>query len=91
LNLQVEELEAFKTKLQQEMATNKEYQKVTLPSNPDSFSPMQIDKISHIAVKCCQAVSNPLPIKPLLKSFTNRDQLIQIDNLKVGSGGGGRS
>jgi hypothetical protein len=35
-------------------ATNKEYQKVTLPSNPDSFPPMQIDKISHIAVKVCQ-------------------------------------
>jgi hypothetical protein len=37
LNLQVEELEAFKTKLHQEMATNKEYQKVTLPSNPDIY------------------------------------------------------
>ncbi len=27
---------------------------MTLPSNPDSFPPMQIDKISHIAVKVCQ-------------------------------------
>jgi hypothetical protein len=68
LNLQVEELEAFKTKLHQEMATNKEYQKVTLPSNPDSFPPMQIDEISHIAVRLCQihCPSNPsLRVSPI--------------------------
>jgi hypothetical protein len=35
-------------------ATNKEYQKVTLLSNLDSFPPMQIDKISHIVVRLCQ-------------------------------------
>jgi hypothetical protein len=61
LNLQVEELEAFKTKAPTRNGNQQGVPEVTLPSNPDSFPPMQIDKISHIAVGCVKSIAHQTP------------------------------